>query len=119
VAGSSIAKADEVPPATSQPELGVESDHAIDSALRDAETLGNVVLKLAGQVAVDLLRLVENRNEGAAPGILPDHEGIQFWTVGFQIEAHVRSWVVPIANDQSAVIGHLNFGVFGCGPRVI
>ena len=100
-------------------EEGVEGDDAIDSALRYAEALGDVVLEFRGEVAVEFLGLVQHRS-GRRPLPLPAHESIQFWTVGFQIEAHVRSLDFPrarqpIATDRSRSVGDWGGGRLATG----
>ena len=45
--------------------LGIEGGHAVNLFQRNAQALGDLVLNLNGQVAIDLLRLVEGRHHSA------------------------------------------------------
>jgi integrase/recombinase XerD len=90
VAGRSQTQTDTVPSAGFCRKEGVEGDHTEDGALGDAQSLGDVILQLFGEISAEFLRLVEHRDEGAAFGLFAVDDAVQFRTIRTQIDTHIR-----------------------------
>ncbi|MPN26817.1 hypothetical protein SDC9_174242 [bioreactor metagenome] len=65
MAGRPVAEFDDVLAFRLHRKVGIESRHAVDARRRDADAGGDIADHVLGEVLVDLLDLLENRNQPA------------------------------------------------------